>query len=228
MTSSEKQHSSLLMFYTPKGVVVSRSDERHRRTGYDCIPHWVFSDVWRPIGRLDRDSRGLRLFTHDGQLFEFLTRSRTISKTYDVWLRGRLTAEHLAQLKCGISSRRETLAPQEIIVCVPPVPKAISECRSTKAKIDICAASWLPSMTHSMGDHSRSRTGNASPSAPSSSIFHPGPGAGSRPTRQSHSVPPPNSTPGQHRATRALLGPSGYNGQKELPLSERRTDLLQS
>lgn len=124
MTSSEKQHSSLLMFHKPKGVVVSRSDERHRRTVYDCLPHWVFSDGWQPIGRLDRDSRGLLLFTRDGQLSELLTRPRTISKTYDVWLRGRLTAEYFTQLKSGISSRGETLALQEIILLGTAGPKS--------------------------------------------------------------------------------------------------------
>ncbi len=124
MVSPEKQHSSLLMFHKPKGVVVSRSDERHRRTVFDCLPHWVFSDGWQPIGRLDRDSRGLLLFTQDGQLSELLTRPRTISKTYDVWLRGRLTAEHLTQLKSGVTSRGETLALQEIIFLGTAGPKS--------------------------------------------------------------------------------------------------------
>ncbi|MDZ7264734.1 MAG: pseudouridine synthase [candidate division KSB1 bacterium] len=111
------------MFHKPRGVIVSRSDERNRRTVYDCLPHWVYSDGWQPVGRLDRDSRGLLLFTQDGQLLELLTRPHTISKTYDIWLRGRLTAEHLAQLSAGIPSRGEILTVQKIILLGTAGPK---------------------------------------------------------------------------------------------------------
>lgn len=123
MTKAEKQQSSVLMFHKPRGVIVSRSDERNRRTVYDCLPHWVFGEGWQPIGRLDRDSRGLLLFTRDGQLSEQLTRPHAISKTYDLWLRGRLTAEHLALLKSGIRSRGEILAVKELILLGIAGPK---------------------------------------------------------------------------------------------------------
>jgi len=90
-------------------VVVTRSDELGRRTVYDCLPGWIRADGWVPIGRLDADTRGLLLFTKDGDLVERLTRPGTCLKTYDVWVRGRVTAEHLRRLADGVQSGGDLL-----------------------------------------------------------------------------------------------------------------------
>lgn len=54
----------VLMLNKPRGLVTSRSDERGRATVYDC-----FADAalpWlAPIGRLDKASEGLLLFSND-------------------------------------------------------------------------------------------------------------------------------------------------------------------
>lgn len=106
----------ILMFHKPKGVVVSRSDERGRRTVYDCLPQWVFQDDWLPVGRLDRDSRGLLLFTQDGRIVERLTRPHSFLKTYELWIRGRVTEAHIEQLIAGVQSRGELLRAQKIML----------------------------------------------------------------------------------------------------------------
>jgi 23S rRNA pseudouridine2605 synthase len=94
----------VLMFHKPKGVVVTRRDERDRRTVHDLLPDWALAEGWVPAGRLDRDSTGLLLFVKEGELAERLTRPGACPKTYEVWVRGRVTEEHLAAIRRGIPS----------------------------------------------------------------------------------------------------------------------------
>ncbi len=93
-----------LMFHKPKGAIVTLSDEGGRRTVYDLLPGFVLKDRWRPVGRLDRDSRGLLLFTRDGGLVNRLTQPGQYSKLYEVWIRGRITGEQLRQTLKGVKT----------------------------------------------------------------------------------------------------------------------------
>jgi 23S rRNA pseudouridine2605 synthase len=99
----------LILFHKPKGVVVTRSDNLGRRTVYDCLPEWVLNEGWQPVGRLDSDTRGLLLFTTDGKSADKLTRPGACVKTYEVWVRGRVTADHVLRMLEGIPSRGEIL-----------------------------------------------------------------------------------------------------------------------
>lgn len=94
--------TALFMLNKPRGVVVTRSDERGRRTVYDLLPAWARSDGWLPVGRLDADSRGLLLFTRDGRTIDRLTRPGACDKTYEVWVRGRVTVDHVAAALRGV------------------------------------------------------------------------------------------------------------------------------
>lgn len=94
--------SPIFIFHKPRGCVVTRSDELGRRTVFDLLPGWVLAEGWKPVGRLDLDSRGLLLFTRDGKLQEALTRPGAHDKTYEVWVRGRVSDDQLKQLKRGV------------------------------------------------------------------------------------------------------------------------------
>jgi pseudouridine synthase len=59
------------MMHKPRGVVTTRSDERGRRTVYDLLPKSL-PRVF-PLGRLDKDSSGLLLFTNDTRFGERIT-----------------------------------------------------------------------------------------------------------------------------------------------------------
>ncbi len=102
MSGKSPPRARLIMFHKPKGAVVTRRDERGRKTAYDLLPAWFREEGWLPVGRLDRDSRGLLLFTREGRLVERLTRPGYCDKTYEVWVRGRVTPEHLAALARGV------------------------------------------------------------------------------------------------------------------------------
>ncbi len=106
----------ILLFHKPKGVVVSRRDERGRKTVYDLLPDWVYDQGWKPVGRLDRDSRGLLLFVQDGKLLERLTRPGACLKTYEVWVRGFVTPELIERALEGVPAPAGRLRARKIIV----------------------------------------------------------------------------------------------------------------
>ena len=94
----------IILFHKPKGVVVSRRDELGRKTIYDWLPDWVLKNGWVPVGRLDRDTRGLLLLVTDGHLVERLARPGDLKRTYEVWVRGHVTENHLEAIRQGIPS----------------------------------------------------------------------------------------------------------------------------
>jgi 23S rRNA pseudouridine2605 synthase len=92
------------MFHKPKNIVVTRHDELGRKTVYDVLPDWVRNERWLPVGRLDRDSRGLLLFVQDGSLVDKLTKPDNIAKIYDVWVRGHVNDDHVQAMKAGVET----------------------------------------------------------------------------------------------------------------------------
>lgn len=96
--------SPIFMFHKPKGVTVTRDDERGAKTVYDLLPEWVHDGGWIPVGRLDKDTRGLLLFVQDGKLMDALSRPGAHAKIYEVWVRGRVTDAHIAALLKGVST----------------------------------------------------------------------------------------------------------------------------
>lgn len=99
----------VLMFHKPRAVVVTRMDERGRRTIYDLLPEWVISEGWVPVGRLDRDSKGLLLLVDDGSLVERLGAPGAHQKVYEVWIRGRVTEDQIGLLQKGVPTSVGTL-----------------------------------------------------------------------------------------------------------------------
>lgn len=87
---------NLLALNKPKGYIVTRSDEHGRKTVYDLLPKWAYSDGWMPIGRLDLESKGLLLFTRDGKIGNTLTQPGWCIKIYEIWVRGHITDEHIS------------------------------------------------------------------------------------------------------------------------------------
>ena len=66
---------------------------------------WLGSvDGWMPAGRLDLASRGLLLFAREGKVLDGLTRPGGTLKTYEVWVRGLVTPEHVCQALSGMET----------------------------------------------------------------------------------------------------------------------------
>ena len=76
-----------LMLNKPRGYVTTLSDEYGRRTAAELVADCGVRVY--PVGRLDRDSEGLLLFTNDGELAQRLLHPRhQVDKVYLVTVRG--------------------------------------------------------------------------------------------------------------------------------------------
>lgn len=104
MDNSNTDSTKLLALNKPKGYIVTRSDERGRKTVYELLPQWVFEDEWMPIGRLDLESKGLLLFTQEGKIGNALTKPGNCVKVYEIWVRGHVTQEHISTAMKGVDS----------------------------------------------------------------------------------------------------------------------------
>ncbi|MBQ9945824.1 MAG: rRNA pseudouridine synthase [Clostridia bacterium] len=102
-----------LMLHKPRGYVTTMSDEMDRK----CVAELV-ADVGKriyPIGRLDRDSEGLLLFTNDGEFANALTHpSRHISKTYRVSVKPAITEDQLTVLTSSLMINGKKTLPAEV------------------------------------------------------------------------------------------------------------------
>lgn len=94
-----------ILFHKPAGYVTTRKDELNRPTVYEFIKDigdWVF-----PVGRLDRDSEGLLIFTNDTKLGNVLTEPRyKIERTYKVLITGHISQEEIANILKGVDIGR--------------------------------------------------------------------------------------------------------------------------
>jgi len=109
MNKTENDSKKLLALHKPKGYLVTRSDDLGRKTVYDLLPEWAYSKGWMPVGRLDLDSKGLLLFTRDGQISHILTTPGSCRKVYEIWVRGHVTEAHIAEAKRGVESKHGLL-----------------------------------------------------------------------------------------------------------------------
>jgi len=97
----KKKNFVYLMLNKPRGYVTTVSDELDRRCVMDLLDG-VKERVY-PIGRLDRNSEGLLLFTNDGEFANNIMHpSKHISKSYRVTVRPDISDEQLVKMSKGM------------------------------------------------------------------------------------------------------------------------------
>jgi 23S rRNA pseudouridine2605 synthase len=95
--------AAYIVMNKPLGVVTTMRDPEGRRTIADLLQRQGWDRRVVPVGRLDYDTSGVLLLTDDGALAHVLTHPRFgVEKTYRATLRGRLTAEQVADLQRGM------------------------------------------------------------------------------------------------------------------------------
>lgn len=121
----QKEHK-YIMLHKPRGFITTMSDEMERK----CVAQLI-SDVPQrvyPVGRLDRDSEGLLLFTNDGEFANALTHPKKhVSKTYRVTVRPGITDEQLSAITEGIIIDDRKTAPAEVRVVTKEENRVVLE-----------------------------------------------------------------------------------------------------
>ncbi|MGB0369132.1 MAG: pseudouridine synthase [Flavobacteriales bacterium] len=98
----------------PKGFLSTMNDDRGRRTVMDLVKNACRERIY-PVGRLDRETTGLLLFTNDGDLAKKLTHpSSKVKKIYHVFLDKPMTEEDLATLANGVELEDGTAKPDVV------------------------------------------------------------------------------------------------------------------
>ena len=98
--NAEKKRYVLLN--KPKGFITTMDDPRGRKTVMTLVSKACRERVY-PVGRLDRETTGLLLFTNDGDMAKKLTHPRyQARKLYHVELHKPVTREDLEKLLNGV------------------------------------------------------------------------------------------------------------------------------
>lgn len=86
----------------PKDYITTTDDPQGRKTVLQLIKHATDERIY-PVGRLDRNTSGVLLFTNDGELTQKLTHpSYNVKKVYEVKLDKPVTKAHFDKIVSGI------------------------------------------------------------------------------------------------------------------------------
>jgi 23S rRNA pseudouridine2605 synthase len=97
-----------LVMNKPRGVTSTAGDKFAEKKITDLIPR-KYGRLY-PVGRLDKDSRGLIVLTNDGELCHNITHPKfEVEKEYRVVAKGEFDDVKLASLKRGITDEGEVL-----------------------------------------------------------------------------------------------------------------------
>lgn len=105
---AQGQKKAYWMLNKPRGLVTTSDDERGRETVYSKLPRGL---PWMgPVGRLDKASEGLLLFSNDSEWAAQITAPEShLDKTYHVQIAAVADETLLGRLETGIPSAGEIL-----------------------------------------------------------------------------------------------------------------------
>ncbi|MBE6828364.1 MAG: rRNA pseudouridine synthase [Ruminococcaceae bacterium] len=115
-----------LMLNKPRGYITTMNDERDRK----CVAQLIKDVGVRvyPVGRLDRESEGLLLFTNDGDFANSVTHpSVHIPKTYRVTIRPGIEKSQEEKFRKGIEIDGRVTAPADIKVISAEDNRTVAE-----------------------------------------------------------------------------------------------------
>lgn len=113
-----------VMLNKPAGYVTTMSDPQGRPTVADLVPREPAGLF--PVGRLDRETTGLLLFTTDGDLAHRLLHPRYhVQKAYLARVEGRPRSEALSRLAKGVELEDGLTAPARVRIVTPGPPAEV-------------------------------------------------------------------------------------------------------
>ncbi len=103
-----------LLLNKPKGFLTTSDDPFNRRTVMNLVEKACPERIY-PVGRLDRNTMGLLLFTNDGELAKKLMHPKfRIKKIYHVFLDKNLTKNDMLSIADGIDLEDGKIVPDSI------------------------------------------------------------------------------------------------------------------
>lgn len=89
--------------YKIKGYITAKEDKYHK-TVMELLPNWVNKKDLSPVGRLDKDTEGILLFTNDGKFsHQILSPKNHIDKIYRVILEKEIIDIDIQRLENGVN-----------------------------------------------------------------------------------------------------------------------------
>ena len=102
-----------ILLHKPAGFVTTVTDRFAEKTVFDILPE-KYKHL-APVGRLDKDTEGLLLFTNDGDVAYKLTHPKfNVYKTYFVIISGRLDQKNKERIEKGVVIEGRKTAPAKI------------------------------------------------------------------------------------------------------------------
>ena len=112
-TLKSEKHQYVLL-NKPKGYITTTDDPLERKTVMVLIEKACKERIY-PVGRLDRSTLGLLLFTNDGDLAKKMTHPKhNIKKTYHVFLDQPLSKNHLQTIAEGVKLEDGIIKPDAV------------------------------------------------------------------------------------------------------------------
>jgi 23S rRNA pseudouridine2605 synthase len=106
-----KKQLRYVVMNKPSGFITTTSDERGRHTVMDLLPSGIGLN---PVGRLDRDTEGLLLFTNDGEVANRVMHPRYgLTKEYVVQTPMRPPESAMRMVRAGIEVEGKLVVPHE-------------------------------------------------------------------------------------------------------------------
>lgn len=82
---------------------ITATEDKKEKTVMELLPDWVNKKDLFPVGRLDKDTEGLLLFTNDGKLaHEVTSPKKHVDKIYRVLLKNEIGEGEIAKLESGV------------------------------------------------------------------------------------------------------------------------------
>lgn len=109
-----EKHLTYILLNKPKGYITTTSDEKGRKTVMDLVR--ARARIF-PVGRLDRNTTGVLLFTNDGELANRLMHpSYQVSRVYNATLNKPLLMEHARKIASGIELEDGMTQPCSLVI----------------------------------------------------------------------------------------------------------------
>lgn len=122
----KQKNCTYIMLHKPRGFITTMNDEMDRK----CVAELIKDVPVRvyPVGRLDRDSEGMLLFTNDGEFANAMTHpTKHVPKTYRVTVRPSITDEQITALTQGVIIDDRKTAPAEVRVILKEEGRVVLE-----------------------------------------------------------------------------------------------------